>query len=304
MGAILDVRTDGTAALVVRAGDGADATVYEQVDLVTGASSTVLEVGWPETAYGSYGRVGFTKPTGASRVVYASDGVTESVMRVSGTGATLATLYTQAYVEGPDHLRWLYGQEGTSVVVAYTGGMALVTNTGSVIRDLSVPPDRTCDPVRWWDADTLLATCRGGPAVAPHQGYHQLWLIETDGTAGDPLSDIDGSAIVVDFGLLDAWRWGSGVLAQWNGDCGAAEIRRLAGGASVPLGLSFPGADGVRMLGIDGDVMGVYGWKGCDASVGSLYSADLASGTVTELVGPVGDARGVVSAAGLAQLYP
>ena len=45
-----------------------------------------------------------------------------------------------------------------------------------------------------------------GPAF-PHNWYHQVWILKTDGTAGAPLTEIPPGAVpVVDMGYLDGWQ--------------------------------------------------------------------------------------------------
>ena len=299
---ILDARPDGTAALVA-VSTGPDTVEITQVDMQTQTATTVLERGWPEVSYGNFPAVmTFTRPTGTNHVVYESDGITERLLRRSG-GSTVATLYEQDYVEGPDHLTWLYHHDGTAAVIGHNAGIAMVSNTGVLEADLWVPPDRTCDPVRWWDVDTLLATCRGGPAVAPHEFYHQLWFIETDGTAGSPLTAVPSDAFVGDFGFVDAWFRSAGELVQWTGDCGAAHVRWWDGVEGVPYGVSFPGADGYQMLGIYDVAMGIHAWQGCGQDVGFLYSVNTEDLAPTMLLGPVGDARGVIAAVALVDLF-
>ncbi len=301
-GPLLDVRPDATAALVA-VSLGSDRVQFEQVDVTAGTSFVVLDRSWPETSYGAFPHVvSFTRPTGTNHVVYQSDGVTERLIRQTD-GATVATLYEQDYVEGPDHLTWLYHYDGTAVVIGHHAGLALVSNSGTLQAQLWVPPDRVCEPVRWWDADTVLAACRGGPAVAPHEYYHQLWHIGTDGTAGSPLTDVSSEAFVGDFGFVDAWFRSAGELVQWIGDCGAANVRWWDGAEGAPFGVSFVGADGYRMLGIYDTAMGVHAWQGCGQDVGFLYSVDTENLTPTQLLGPVGDARGVTSVLALVDLF-
>lgn len=63
--------------------------------------------------------------------------------------------------------------------------------------ELWSPQDNYCEPVRWWDPDTVLASCFGqGPGFAPlddqgqlHTYHGRLWLLEVDGSAGAPLTE-------------------------------------------------------------------------------------------------------------------
>lgn len=311
---------DATAnsALIVRTGATVDDTLYEVVDLLTGTVSDVYEVGWPESSYvNTWPHAALTRPTGANTVVLRSDGSDEWLERRSPDGTVITTVYTQPLVEGERSLSWLYAPTGTSLVVAHHGGIAEVSNDGSTVNELWLPQDTRCDPVRWWDADTFLAACYGrGPASAPADEYGdpalwygKLWLLETDGSGGVPLTEFPPyPPIVVDFGYSDAWPTATGTFLQWSGDCGASQVATLnPDGTGTFLDIALPAgliADGVAMVDIVGDRMAVHGWQGCDASVGSLFTVDLNGGNLDVLVSAIGDARGVVDVVGLADVYP
>ncbi len=142
-----------------------------------------------------------------------------------------------------------------------------------------VPADTDCYPKRWWDADTYLAACYGrAPGAAPlddygnlHHHYGRLWLLETDGSAGTPLTAFPAEPpFVGDYGYGDAWPVGDETLLQWSGDCGAAAIRLLQPDGTVePLRVEAPGEmTGVEMVDVIDGVVAVYGWEGCDGYVG------------------------------------
>lgn len=316
---IADVRPDGTGAVVVGSGATLDDTVWTLVDLPTGATQVVHSASFPEITFGWGRAVKLTRPTGANLVVYRSDGVDEWLERRSPAGAVLATLYRQDYVDAFGSLRWLYGHDGTSVLVSHHGGIALVGNDGTPISELWVPMDSQCEPVRWWDPDTFLATCYGrGPASAPideygnpHIYHGRLWLLETDGSAGVPLNEYPADPVFVgDFGYSDARPAGPDTLLQWTGDCGAAQIADLQPDGTVnfiPVSVSSTiVADGVAMVDVNvvAGLITVYGWQGCAADVGALFVTDLAGNFVKELVPVIGDTRSVISARPLVAVYP
>jgi TolB protein len=314
---IADVRPDGTAAVVVGTGATPDDTVWTLVDLPTGAMQTVHEASFPEVTLGWGSTVGLTRPTGTNLVVYRSDGTDEWLERRSPGGSVLATLYRQEYIDPVSSLRWLYGYDGTTALVAHHGGLALVRNDGSLVRELWVPMDHRCDPVRWWDADTILAACYGlGPASAPvdefgapHTYYGQLWLLETDGSAGSSLTSLPGDpVIVVDFGYHDAWPVGGTTYVDWSGDCGASDTRVLqSDGTAAPLSISIPAsivADGWTLIDVVSGQFVVYAWQGCAADVGVLFAVDGSGQFTHELVPVAGDARGVIDVRGLATVHP
>jgi TolB protein len=307
----------GTAALVGRNGPGGSDMVYERVDLTTGASTPVHTVGFPESSYSSGRAVSLTQPTGANVVVYRSDGTDEWLERRSPDGALLATVYTQPYTDAANSLRWMYGYDGTSLLVTHVGGIAAVSNDGTLLQELWVPADHRCDPVRWWDSDTFLATCYGrGPGSAPldefgnpHTFYGRLWLLEADGSAGVAMTEYPAAAPpVVDFGYHDAWPGGPETFIQWRGDCGAAAVAVLQpSGTGTFLSVSVPPSivpDGIGMVDIVSGQMAVEGWQGCAHDVGVLFATNLNGVFRHDMVPVVGDARGVVGTVGLASVYP
>lgn len=302
---IADVRPDGTAAIVV----GDDSTHhrrYELVDLRTGTRQTLPVPEPPLGVDGPGSPVRFTRPTGRNLVVWTSDGSTERIDRKTTDWAQLALVYEQTYSGFDNSLRWLYGYDGTTVVVGHGGGLAIVANDGTLVRELWAPMAHVCEPVRWWDAHTILAACRGlGPAF-PHDYYHRLWLLPDDGTAGDILTDFPPGPIdVVDFGYLDAWPVGQDILLQWAGDCGAAAIHVLQpDGTGTPLPVGGVTGDGIQMVGVAAGQIGAYVWQGCDQWVGALEALSTDGSFLHHLVPTVGDARGVVAVKGLAAVYP
>jgi len=179
-----------TSALVARFEVNLDRTVYEFVDLITGASSIAYTVGFPESSLDIWPHASLTRPSGANVVVHRSDGSTEWLERRTPSGTVLSVIYEQTYVGGGRSMPWLYGPDGTSLVVARRDGISQVSNQGSLLAEPWTPPDTHCEPVRWWGADTFLAACFGqGPGSAPlddngqpHTFYGRLWLLETNGS--------------------------------------------------------------------------------------------------------------------------
>ncbi len=292
--AIADWAGTGDTALLLRG--GAQAAI---VDLRTGIETGAVPL--PTDYYGT--PVAFTAPTGKNIVVLTDDGTTQHVERRTRSGSVLAVLGEQPTpVDLRRGLEWLYGYDGTFALIKTAGGIEFVGNDGTFVRDLWTPMGRTCTPVRWWTADSFLASCLGdGPAFG-HDFYSQLWILETDGTAGDILTAFPPGPIPVgDFGFIDAWRLPSQTVVQWSGDCGAANVQALAAdGSATPLG----GTSSHRFVEADASGMTILGWQSCDGSEGWLYRADPSGTEVLELVPRVGDAWGVTDAASLATVYP
>ena len=288
------------------AGSGGDALVLHDgeragiIDLRTGAETSTIAL-----PLGSYGpSVSFTSPTGTNTVVLTDDGTTQRVERRNRSGSVLAVLGEQpAPARAQDGLEWLYGHDGTFALVKHSGGIELVENDGTFVRDLWTPMARVCTPIRWWTANSFVASCSGEGPAFPHDYYNQVWILNTDGTAGAALNEIPaGPIIVVDFGLSDAWNTPSQVFAQWTGDCGTFGIQVVAPDGSF-ASIGSGGGNG-RLISIDGDRLVVLQSNACDTSEARLLAVDL-SGTVTaELIPRIGDAWGVRDAATLTTVYP
>ncbi len=305
-----------SSALIVGSGATADDTVYERIDLATGSSTIVHNRGYPESTYGSNSTVSLTRPSGANVVVYRSDGSSEWLERRSPDGSVITTVFTQAYADASSSLDWMYGYEGTSLLVTHHGGIAHVSNAGVLLDDVWVPMDTRCEPQRWWDADTFVAACYGqGPATAPDDGYGnphtyygQVWLLNTDGTAGVALTTMPATADVVDFGYLDAWPLGADTLLRWTGDCGSAGASMLQpDGTAIPLPVTAPPSlwlHAAGMIDVLNGRIAHYGWETCDAWVGELFSTDTSGSDPRVLVPKIGDGRSVIGVVGLTTVYP
>lgn len=286
----------------------------EWLDLVTGETRMAGTADFPlrELDQALFPRL--VPPAGEAVTVYGSDGVTEWLERLSWDGDTLGRLFEQPHVESPSNLRWLDSADGTSVVVLHRDGVSEVTPTGETLRSLWAPPDTVCYPVRWWDADTYLAACYGqAPGAAPlddygnlHNHYGRLWLLNTDGSAGTPLTAFPTDPPYVgDYGYSDAWPAGAETLIQWSGDCGAADIEVLqADGTGEPLPVEVPvEMTGVEMVDVTDGVIAVVVWASCDHYVGSFFAVDLTGRVVRDLFPVSAGARGVFAARGLATVY-
>ncbi|MGB5532026.1 MAG: hypothetical protein WBN71_02870 [Acidimicrobiia bacterium] len=291
---IADWSGTGDAAILLT--NGSDAVI---VDLRTGT-----EVATMALPLGPYGPpVSFTEPTGTNVVVLTDDGTTQRVERRNRSGSVLAILGEQpAPTDARDGLEWLYGDDGTFALIKHAGGIELVSNDGSFVRDLWTPMAHLCTPKRWWSSGSFVAACVGEGPAFPHDWYHQVWILNTDGTAGVPLTEIPAGVVpVVDMGYFDAWQIPSHTYAQWIGDCGAAHIGTVAPDGSVT---AIGGAENRRLVSVDGSQITALGSLQCDSSEARLFSTDLSGVETGVLIPRIGDAWGVRSAATLTTVYP
>jgi hypothetical protein len=305
----------GTSVLVSGRPSMDDDFQVEWIDLVTGERRPAGTAEFPlrELSEALFPRL--VLPSGEAVTVYGSDGATEWLERLSPGGALPGVFFTQAHVESPSDLRWLDRADGSSVVVLHREGASEVTPAGETLGNLWVPADTLCYPKRWWDADTYLAACYGrAPGAAPlddygnlHTYYGRLWLLETDGSAGTPLTAFPAEPpFVGDYGYRDAWPVGEETLLQWSGDCGAAAVSVLRpDGTGEMLQVEAPEwMTGEGMLDVINGVIAVYGWEDCSAWSGALFTVDLTGHLVRDLFPVPEGTRGVFAVRGLARVFP
>jgi hypothetical protein len=184
--------------------------------------------------------VGYTLPDGQQILGITQSGSVSTIARYTQAGALVQTLAT-----GPDAVGAVYSPDGTALAVPAPGGLQLVSNAGGVLRNLPVPGVGTksqCQPVRWWNATTILAGCNG------------LWLVPSGGAKPTELTPVRKASF--DLGDIDAWQLPSGLYLQSLGACGTLELNKQASDGSVTA-VTVPGmtmspvvvtASGARLL--------------------------------------------------------
>lgn len=212
---------DGTRVLAaVAASDRDPGTTLLSIDVVTGAVTEIVTLPYTQ-------RLGTTLPTGRDTVVVnsTSGGADERLAVYRPDGSLFAEIATKGS-DWPVY-SWLYGLDGTHLIVGDGTSLRVVGNDGTFIRLLDAPA-AMCDPVRWWDEHTILASCVPDAWFADGGYYHVLWLVPLDGSPPVRLTaDPDPVLNVVEFGFADAWRVDGHTLLQWWGDCGARGIHVL-----------------------------------------------------------------------------
>jgi TolB protein len=221
----------------------------EQLTLATGRMSTFV-------MQGNATPVGYTTPRGLNIVGTRPSGNGFAEGRYSLSGRLLQPLGSGGA---------LYSPSGTEFVSGASHGVKLVSNRGSLIRQLSVPR-MTCSPVRWWDGGTVLASC-----APPDSSIWQLWLVPVSGARPKALTPPRNPARSGDFGDLDAWRLPSGLYLQAAGACGVLHIFRQAPGGSIKL-VTVPHTSGDnRVLTARGSRLLVQAPSDCIGSVSLLW---------------------------------
>jgi hypothetical protein len=185
----------------------------EQLTLATGRKSTFV-------MQGNATPIGDTTPRGLNIVGTRPSGSGFAEGRYSLSGRLLQPLGSGGA---------LYTPSGTEFATGASHGIKLVSNRGSLIRQLPVPR-MTCSPIRWWDGGTVLASC-----TPPDSSIWQLWLVPVSGARPKALTPPRNPARSGDFGDLDAWRLPSGLYLQAAGACGVLHIYRQARNGSIKL---------------------------------------------------------------------
>jgi hypothetical protein len=184
----------------------------------------------------------------------------------------------------------LYTADGIAFAAGATGGVKLVSNTGTLIRQLPVPgvAAGSCRPVRWWTAGTVLVTCPS----AYNDGYGRLWVVPVSGQLPVALTSRPGPDTPV---TVDAWRLNSGLYVQSFGASDISFILRQApdGPATTVTG---PGpVSDAYVVASDGSSLLVQAWMSTEWSY-SLLWFNPATGARKWLVKTPVNAQGVTAA--------
>jgi hypothetical protein len=221
---------DGTRAFFSLSPDATGK--LEQLNLTTG-KATIFRLA------GGAIPVTYAPPHGTDIVGAVAAGISGNLFaygRYSQTGALVARLGSYAGLEIK------YSPSGSLLAVNGRDGLELVSDDGVLIRRLAIPgvAEDSCDLARWWDSDTILASCNSG-----------LWLVPVSGA---PATHLVANAHL---GSIDAWRLNSGVYVQTSPiqypiefpvqpatDCAVTRIfKRAANGTVRPV--TIPGINGI-----------------------------------------------------------
>jgi hypothetical protein len=198
----------------------------EVLTLATGRVSTFV-------MQGAASPIGFTTPRGLNIVGGQVSGTGTSLARYTLSGSVLQRLGYSADGQA------LYAPSGAEFVTGSSNGLKLVSNGGTLIRNLPIPGTtaNSCNPVRWWNSGTILASC-----PPPNSAIPQLWLVPVSGARPTaltpPRSDSSG-----DLGDLDAWQLPSGLYLQSAGPCAVLQIFKQARNGSITL-VKVPNTEG------------------------------------------------------------
>ena len=211
---------------------------------------------------GAANPIGYTTPKGLNIVGARPSGNGTVLARYSLSGRLVQSL---GYSAGGGAL---YAPSGVEFVTGTGRGLKLVSNRGSLIRQLPVPRTsaNTCGPVRWWNDGTVLASCSPPGSAAP-----RLWLVPVSGAHPTALTPPRNPRTSGDLGDLDAWQLSSGLYQQAAGPCGVLHIFRQARDGSIKL-VTVPHTSGDnRVLTARGSRLLVQAPTDCTGSVSLLW---------------------------------
>jgi len=227
----------------------------EQLTLATGRMSTFV-------MQGTATPIGYTTPDGLNIVAGRPSGTGTILARYSLSGRLVQSLGYSADGQA------LYAPSGTEFATGASRGVKLVSNRGSLIRTLPVPGTggNSCNPVRWWNSGTVLASCSPPGSAVP-----RLWLVPVSGAHPKALTPPRNPNRSGDLGDLDAWQLPSGLYLQAAGPCGVLHIYRQAPGGSIKL-ITVPHTNGDnRVLTARGSRLLVQAPTDCTGSVSLLW---------------------------------
>ena len=224
----------------------------EQLTLAAGRKSTFV-------MQGNATPIGYTTPRGLNIVGTRPSGNGFAEGRYSLSGRLLQPLGSGGA---------LYTPSGAEFAAGARHGIKLVSNHGSLIRQLPVPGTsaNTCSPVRWWNSGTVLASCQPSGT-----GPQLLWLVPVSGARPKALTRPHDPRTTGDFGDLDAWRLPSGLYLQAAGACGVLHIYRQARNGSIKLVIPPHTTDDNRVLTARGSRLLVQAPTDCVGSVSLLW---------------------------------
>ncbi len=250
---LLDWSGDKTRALFLT-----DSGQLEQLTLATGKVTHFGMAGQADAA-------GYSRPNGLNII---GTSLTKSGNTMIGRYSLTGRLLKQLAVTS-NGASVIGSADGRTLVTATSRGVELVSNAGGVIRSLPIPGTgaNTCQPIRWWNSTTALATCAGRNPSLPAT---RLWLVPVNGARPTALTPQRGSSSR-DLGDFDAWQISGGLYLQAAGPCGTVQIFRQARNGSITL-ISPAGTTGNdRIRTVYGSRMLLDAQTGCPGSTSLLW---------------------------------
>ncbi len=278
---LIDWSGDGSKAVFQINSDSQKAVI---VDLHTGAQTTIDIDGYPR----------FTRPNGKALLLthFGFNSGPSSLERIDLDGHKQLT-YPTDKLGSPFNGRYIATADGTRLVLGTEAGLSLMGNDGTVGSTISVPGEKDCEPVRWWDANastTVLARCDS----VERKFTSNLWLVPIDGGRPTALSAQNDGQHGPDIGDVDAWQLPAGTFVQALGGCGVVYVAKLNADGTTDK-VSVPEADNdksIQILGVDGPALTLHASAACGGGQ-TLLRYDPGTNATTVLLGSSVNGGGV-----------
>jgi hypothetical protein len=207
---LADWSTDVRTALLFR--QGATSSEVIRLDLSSGKTQSFTVTGKVRLAK-------FTKPSGAAILL---ERVATGIERVSLSGAHQVTYPGSRTPDPFTPYHPLSSPDGRTIVLDSGRGLVVRAEDGALLRTIASPAGtRACSPVRWWDANSVLAACE--PDVLRSEAQ-ELFVVPI--LTPGPVTPL-AAPTSVDNRFTLAWRLDSGVLLLNAAGCGGGGV--LAG---------------------------------------------------------------------------
>ena len=190
----------------------------------------------------------------------------------------------------------LYFSGGSTFLIGSGHGFAVISNSGAVIRQLSLPTGTGyCQLDHWWTTGVALATCTG----SADGSVQNLFRIPVDGRTPTAITQ----APPPQYGYSDGWQFSGGIVAGVATSCGPGGFELIDSAGHVrqqryPLPPGVSGQAGA--VGVYGDQVSMVTGN-CGTGSRSLFRVNLRAGNSSALLGPGlngGSVTSVVNAGG------
>jgi hypothetical protein len=204
---LADWSTDVRTALLIR--QGATSSEVIRLDLPSGKMQSFSAAGKVRLAQ-------FTKPSGKAILL---ERAATGIERVSLSGAHQLTYPKSRTTDQFTPYHPLSSPDGRTIVLDSDHGLVVRAEDGTLRRAIASPAGTgTCSPVRWWDANSVLAACEPDVLRVEAQELFVVSIL----TPG-PVTPL-AAATSVDNPFTLAWRLDSGVLLLNGTGCGGAGV--------------------------------------------------------------------------------
>jgi TolB protein len=229
----------------------------------------------------------YSRPDGAAILASQQTSSGDKILRYDLNGKLEKTL-----ASGPQNTAStaIYSPDGTALAVNGAKNVEEVTNSTGATRSLPSPGGATCQPVRWWNASTILASCLTPGSAAP-----RLWLVPVSGGQPTALTQ-QRTGKGPDLGDINAYQLPSGTYLQALGACGVIFIAKQASdGSATSVNVPQTTGNDNQIVTANGDKLLVRAQTSCAASTSLLWYTPATSAVQMLIRAPSG-IQGVIAA--------